>query len=138
MQPCRPVDNPILTRFWLLSRERWMQWPTLRVQTTDTEKDITDSTTNGCRVDILSGCNNCRCRYMQWRMHQSTLQRCGATITLAKVGIVEITPNYHYMAPCLGVSALGSWRMRKRYKVIIVNQEVLILFLTTTYRSEAF
>jgi hypothetical protein len=43
-----------------------------------------------------------------------------------------------YMGPCLGVSAYGSWRVRKRPTVIIVNKEVLILIPATTYRSETF
>ncbi len=95
----------------------WMQWPPIKVQITDTEKDIADTTTNGCKVHIPSGCNNCR-----W-MHPSIAVECN-DITFAKVCIVERTPNYHYMGPCLVVSADGSWRVRKRHTVIIVNQEV--------------
>jgi hypothetical protein len=55
---------------------------------TDTEKDIADTTTNGCSVDIPSECKNRR-----W-MHPSIAVECN-DITFAKVGIVERTPNYH-------------------------------------------
>ncbi len=52
------------------------KWPTLRVQITDTEKDIADITTDGCSVDIPSECNNCR-----W-MHPSIAVECNDSANL--------------------------------------------------------